>query len=109
MKPRLLVIFLTVLLVLSQLGYGQISNRAEVVSSGGNVSSGGVYSNFNTVGEPAVNIIAGGSFIKKIGFLYQTGPDPCPVTIYPLHYDFNSARRGRVPDPQIPAGGYLCA
>jgi hypothetical protein len=92
MKSRLFVLLIPAFLILFQAGYGQLHNGAEVISNGGGISSGGVFTNFSTVGEPAVNIIAGGTLVTKIGFIFKLSPDVCPITLYPLHYDFNSAQ-----------------
>jgi hypothetical protein len=92
MKSRLLFIVISAFLAIFQFGYGQLNNRAEMISNGGGMSSGGTFTNYSAVGEPAVNSIAGGSLLTNIGFIYRVGPSICPIVILPDHYDFNSAQ-----------------
>jgi hypothetical protein len=91
MKQKVLVVIITIFIGLFQLANSQPSNRAEVVPSGGGNSSGGGFTNFGVVGEPAVNTITGGTMVKKLGFIYKLGPELCPLTISPEEYFFNSA------------------
>ncbi len=44
-----------------------------VVGSGGGSASGGSYSIVGTVGQPAIGVTQGGSYIGEIGFWYQPG------------------------------------
>ncbi len=44
-----------------------------VIGSGGGAASGGSYSVIGTVGQPAIGITQGGSYIGEIGFWYQPG------------------------------------
>ena len=44
-----------------------------VIGSGGGSASGGSYSVVGTVGQPAIGITQGGSYIGEIGFWYQPG------------------------------------
>lgn len=44
-----------------------------VIGSGGGSASGGSYSVVGTVGQPAIGIASGGSYIGEIGFWYQPG------------------------------------
>jgi len=44
-----------------------------VIGSGGGSASGGSYSVVGTVGQPAIGVTSGGSYIGEIGFWYQPG------------------------------------
>ena len=44
-----------------------------VIGSGGGSASGGSYSLIGTVGQPAIGVVSGGSYINEIGFWYQPG------------------------------------
>ena len=80
MKHIKITIFIISLLFLFGNIQAQYSNIAEVFSSGGGESSGGIYSNFGVMGETYVNSSAtGGNYNTSIGFLYasdtETGID----------------------------------
>lgn len=91
MVHKILIVLIAVLLLGFQQLTAQLNNRAEVVSSGGVISTGGTYTNFDAVGEPLVNQIANGDYLKKLGFVFKLGPDLCPIAIYPNGYEFSSA------------------
>ena len=44
-----------------------------VIGSGGGSSSGGSYQILGTVGQPAIGVASGGSYLNEIGFWYQPG------------------------------------
>jgi hypothetical protein len=44
-----------------------------VIGSGGGGGSGGSYSLLGTVGQPAIGVTTGGSYLHQIGFWYQPG------------------------------------
>jgi hypothetical protein len=44
-----------------------------VIGSGGGSAAGGSYSVIGTVGQPAIGVTSGGSYIGEIGFWYQPG------------------------------------
>ena len=64
------IIFLSFTTLLHAQNY---STLAEVISSGGNTSTGGNYSNFGVIGETFVaNSVTGGNYNTSIGFLYSS-------------------------------------
>jgi hypothetical protein len=44
-----------------------------VIGSGGGSASGGSYQVVGTVGQPAIGVVSGGSYLNEIGFWYQPG------------------------------------
>ncbi len=44
-----------------------------VIGSGGGAAAGGSYAIVGTVGQPAIGVTQGGSYIGEIGFWYQPG------------------------------------
>ena len=52
---------------------GQYQISSSVVGSGGTSASGGSYSLLGTVGQPAIGVTSGGSYLNQIGFWYQPG------------------------------------
>jgi hypothetical protein len=52
---------------------GQYQINESVIGSGGGGGSGGSYQLLGTVGQPAIGVVSGGSYINEIGFWYQPG------------------------------------
>jgi hypothetical protein len=52
---------------------GQYQITESVIGSGGTSASGGSYSLLGTVGQPAIGVASGASYINEIGFWYQPG------------------------------------
>jgi len=64
---------LLILLVVATPALADYVISQSVIGSGGGAASGGSYSVIGTVGQPAIGIASGGSYIGEIGFWYQPG------------------------------------
>ncbi len=51
----------------------QYQINESVIGSGGTNAAGGSYQMLGTVGQPAIGVVAGGSYINEIGFWYMPG------------------------------------
>jgi hypothetical protein len=51
----------------------QYQINESVIGSGGGGASGGSYQIVGTIGQPAIGVTSGGSYINEIGFWYQPG------------------------------------
>jgi len=60
-------------LALAVTASGQYQISESVIGSGGTSASGGSYSMLGTVGQPAIGVTSGGSYLNQIGFWYQPG------------------------------------
>jgi hypothetical protein len=60
-------------LVLAAPAAAQYQINESVIGSGGTDASGGSYQLLGTVGQPAIGVTAGGSYINEIGFWYMPG------------------------------------
>jgi len=67
-----LTLFAALALVAMPAG-AQYQINESVIGSGGGSASGGSYSIVGTVGQPAIGVTSGGSYINEIGFWYQPG------------------------------------
>ena len=68
----MLVVLAAVALLCSTAG-AQYQIFPSVIGSGGGGGSGGSYSLVGTVGQPAIGVASGGSYLHQIGFWYQPG------------------------------------
>ena len=68
-----LLVVLAASLVIAAPVSGQYQITESVVASGGTSASGGSYSVAGTVGQPAIGVTDGGSYINEVGFWYQPG------------------------------------
>ncbi|MCK4662264.1 MAG: T9SS type A sorting domain-containing protein [Bacteroidales bacterium] len=67
----------------------QYNNIAEVLSSGGGETTGGIYSNFGVMGEAFVDFpVTGGNYITSIGFLFYASG--IPILIDELNFNNQS-------------------
>jgi hypothetical protein len=72
MRPALLLV-IVLLLCIAVSASGQYQISSSVVGSGGTSASGGSYQLLGTVGQPAIGVASGGSYLNEIGFWYQPG------------------------------------
>ena len=74
MKGRLTVLMsVCAVLALAASAPAQYQITESVIGSGGTSASGGSYALVGTVGQPAIGVTSGGSYINEIGFWYQPG------------------------------------
>ena len=69
----LLLSVLALVLAVSMPASAQYQINESVIGSGGGSASGGSYSLVGTVGQPAIGVTSGGSYLNQIGFWYQPG------------------------------------
>jgi len=69
----LLLSVLALVVALSVATSAQYQITESVIGSGGGGASGGSYSLLGTVGQPAIGVTSGGSYLNQIGFWYQPG------------------------------------
>ena len=72
-QTALLLLAALAVFVLALPASGQYQISSSVIGSGGTSASGGSYSLLGTVGQPAIGVVSGGSYINEIGFWYQPG------------------------------------
>jgi hypothetical protein len=74
MIMRVMAVALTVVMLLVAMqAAAQYQITESVIGSGGTNASGGSYQLLGTVGQPAIGVTAGGSYINEIGFWYMPG------------------------------------
>jgi hypothetical protein len=61
------------IVVFSATASAQYQITPSVIGSGGGGGSGGSYSLIGTIGQPAIGVTSGGSYLHQIGFWYQPG------------------------------------
>lgn len=69
----LAVVALAALLAATASAQSSYQISPSVIGSGGGGGSGGSYSLIGTVGQPAIGVTSGGSYLHEIGFWYQPG------------------------------------
>jgi hypothetical protein len=70
---RIALAVVLVALVLSAPAGAQYQINESVIGSGATDASGGSYQLLGTVGQPAIGVVSGGSYINEIGFWYMPG------------------------------------
>ena len=74
MRQTVFVLLAAVLVfALSAPASAQYQISPSVIGSGGGSASGGSYTLLGTVGQPAIGVVSGASYINEIGFWYQPG------------------------------------
>ena len=72
-QTALLLLAVLAVFVLAVPASGQYQISSSVIGSGGGSASGGSYSLLGTVGQPAIGVVSGESYVNEIGFWYQPG------------------------------------
>ncbi len=67
------LVALAVVLALIPPAYADYTISESVIGNGGGEASGGSYSVLGTIGQPAIGVASGTSYLTEIGFWYQPG------------------------------------
>jgi hypothetical protein len=73
MKNAAFLLAVVLLLCVCAPAGAQYEISPSVIGSGGGPASGGSYQIVGTVGQPAIGVVSGGSYVNEIGFWYQPG------------------------------------